>query len=62
MIRRESRIRSIGYGAMVAEMMVRFDAMIAACVWNRESISQSTQKERPFFPKLLQKCRQPAFQ
>ena len=32
MIRRESRIRSIGYGAMVAEMMVALIAMIAACV------------------------------
>jgi carbon starvation protein len=32
MIRRESRIRSIGYGAMVAEMMVALMAMIAACV------------------------------
>src|SRR6201993_1118007 len=32
MIRRESRIRSIGYGAMVAEMMVALLAMIAACV------------------------------
>ena len=32
MIRRESRIRSIGYGAMIAEMMVALIAMIAACV------------------------------
>jgi carbon starvation protein len=32
MIGRESRIRSIGYGAMVAEMMVALMAMIAACV------------------------------
>jgi carbon starvation protein len=32
MIRRESRIRSIGYGAMIAEMMVALMAMIAACV------------------------------
>src|SRR5437773_2262467 len=32
MLRRESRIRSIGYGAMVAEMMVALMAMIAACV------------------------------
>jgi carbon starvation protein len=32
MIRRESRIRTIGYGAMVAEMMVALMAMIAACV------------------------------
>src|SRR3989475_4321885 len=32
MVRRESRIRSIGYGAMVAEMMVALMAMIAACV------------------------------
>src|SRR5437879_8395577 len=32
MIRRESRIRSIGYGAMVTEMIVAFMAMIAACV------------------------------
>src|SRR5437762_1938343 len=32
MIRRESRIRSIGYGAMVTEMMVALMAMIAACV------------------------------
>jgi carbon starvation protein len=32
MIRRESRVRSIGYGAMVAEMMVALIAMIAACV------------------------------
>jgi len=31
MIRRESRIRSIGYGAMVTEMMVALMAMIAAC-------------------------------
>src|SRR5712691_10235786 len=32
MIRRESRIRNIGYGAMVTEMMVALMAMIAACV------------------------------
>src|SRR5246500_4661305 len=32
MIRRESRIRTIGYGAMVTEMMVALMAMIAACV------------------------------
>jgi carbon starvation protein len=32
MIRRESRIRSIGYGAMVTEMLVALMAMIAACV------------------------------
>src|SRR5438067_2660452 len=32
MITRESRIRSIGYGAMVTEMMVAVMAMIAACV------------------------------
>lgn len=32
MIKRESRIRSIGYGAMVTEMMVALMAMIAACV------------------------------
>jgi carbon starvation protein len=32
MIRRESRIRSIGYGAMVTEMMVALMAIIAACV------------------------------
>src|SRR5437763_5295265 len=32
MITRESRIRSIGYGAMVVEMMVALMAMIAACV------------------------------
>ena len=32
MIRRESRIRGIGYGAMVTEMMVALMAMIAACV------------------------------
>jgi carbon starvation protein len=32
MIRRECRIRSIGYGAMVTEMMVALMAMIAACV------------------------------
>src|SRR5579884_3808557 len=32
MIERESRIRSIGYGAMVTEMMVALMAMIAACV------------------------------
>src|SRR6058998_3240256 len=32
MIRRESRIRSIGYGAMVTEMMVPWMAMIAPCV------------------------------
>src|SRR5438034_4461041 len=32
MIRRESRIRSIGYGSMVTEMMVALMAMIAACV------------------------------
>ena len=32
MLRRESRIRSIGYGAMVTEMMVALMAMIAACV------------------------------
>jgi carbon starvation protein len=32
MIRRESRIRAIGYGAMVTEMMVALMAMIAACV------------------------------
>ena len=32
MLRRESRIRNIGYGAMVTEMMVALTAMIAACV------------------------------
>jgi carbon starvation protein len=32
MIRRESRIRPIGYGAMVTEMMVALMAIIAACV------------------------------
>src|SRR6201993_162129 len=32
MIRRESRIRPIGYGAMATEMMVALMAMIAACV------------------------------
>src|ERR1700732_5021713 len=32
MIGRESRIRQIGYGAMVTEMMVALMAMIAACV------------------------------
>jgi carbon starvation protein len=32
MIRRESLVRSIGYGAMVTEMMVALMAMIAACV------------------------------
>jgi carbon starvation protein len=32
MLRRESRIRPIGYGAMVTEMMVALMAMIAACV------------------------------
>src|SRR5215472_4025142 len=32
MIRRESRLRSIGYGAMVTEMMVALMAIIAACV------------------------------
>jgi carbon starvation protein len=32
MIRRESRIRPIGYGAMVTEMMVALMAMVAACV------------------------------
>jgi carbon starvation protein len=32
MIRRESRVRSIGYGAMVTEMMVALMAIIAACV------------------------------
>ena len=32
MIRRESRVRIIGYGAMITEMMVALMAMIAACV------------------------------
>src|SRR3954471_10188339 len=32
MIRRESRVRGIGYGAMVTEMMVALMAMIPACV------------------------------
>jgi carbon starvation protein len=32
MLTRESRIRNIGYGAMVTEMMVALMAMIAACV------------------------------
>jgi carbon starvation protein len=32
MIKRESLVRSIGYGAMVTEMMVALVAMIAACV------------------------------
>jgi carbon starvation protein len=32
MIRRESRIRPIGYGAMVTEMMVALMAIVAACV------------------------------
>src|SRR2546423_12616548 len=31
MIARESRIRDIGYGAMVTEMMAALMAMIAAC-------------------------------
>src|SRR5256886_51946 len=32
MIRRESRIRSIGYGSMATEMMVALMGMVAACV------------------------------
>jgi len=32
MVRRECRVRSIGYGTMVAEMMVALMAIIAACV------------------------------
>src|SRR5438067_10662810 len=32
MLGRESRIRDIGYGAMITEMMVALMAMIAACV------------------------------
>src|SRR5207247_3710151 len=32
MLGRESRIRDIGYGAMVTEMMVALMAMVAACV------------------------------
>src|SRR5216117_3418414 len=32
MVRRECRIRNIGYGAMVTEMLVALMAMIAACV------------------------------
>jgi carbon starvation protein len=32
MLERESRIRDVGYGAMVTEMMVALMAMIAACV------------------------------
>jgi carbon starvation protein len=32
MLQRESRIRDIGYGAMITEMMVALMAMIAACV------------------------------
>ena len=32
MLGREARIRDIGYGAMVTEMMVALMAMIAACV------------------------------
>src|SRR6184192_558836 len=32
MVRRECRIRDIGYGAMITEMMVALMAMIAACV------------------------------
>jgi carbon starvation protein len=32
MVERESRIRDIGYGAMIAEMMVALMALIAACV------------------------------
>ena len=32
MVSRESRIRDIGYGAMVVEMMVALMAMVAACV------------------------------
>ena len=32
MVARESRIRDIGYGAMVVEMMVALMAMVAACV------------------------------
>ncbi len=32
MLERESRVRDIGYGAMVTEMMVALMAMIAACV------------------------------
>ena len=32
MLGRESRIRDIGYGAMITEMMVALMALIAACV------------------------------
>ena len=32
MVGRESRIRDIGYGAMITEMMVALMALIAACV------------------------------
>src|SRR5207248_11520274 len=32
MLERESRIRDIGYGAMITEMVVALMAMIAACV------------------------------
>src|SRR4029434_2562169 len=32
MLERESRIRDIGYGAMITEMMVALMALIAACV------------------------------
>ncbi len=46
MVARESRIRDIGYGAMVVEMMVALMAMIAACCARAGPILRDQQQGR----------------
>ncbi len=46
MLARESRIRDIGYGAMVMEMMVALMAMIAACVLEPGAVFRDQHQRR----------------